>query len=663
MPRIGGTRGEMSDRSSDDRTAVTTRKRSATSSGDPPSTSTGPFAIPKQPIDASPASLPKRGRKGRRYRIRKLLGRGGMGEIHLARDQRVGRSVALKVMLEDAKERPDTQWRFLREARVQGQLEHPAIVPVYDIGWDRSGRAYFAMKRIGGVTLSDILRELRARNEEYEKKYSLRRLLSIFQQVCLAVDYAHVRGVVHRDLKPSNIMLGDFGEVYVLDWGIAKLLASDDPSSSILEIASDDSDATSHGEVLGTVGYMAPEQITSASGVDARADVYSLGAVLFQLLTLEPLHGRGSIQERARSTHEGPDARASRRAPARDIAPELDAICQKATALDPLDRFESARALHDAVERFLEGDRDARLRSELAEQHVEKARAASQRALGDGPDAAEQRKLAVREAGRALALDPKNEAAAGIVARLVLEPPKELPEEVRDATRAVFGAEVQRAARLGALTLLGVAMTTLVVIGVGIRSWAGMASIIVPLLGAAAYAGFMYKADIEKLQARAIVLSIFISMAIAGSSGLVGALFLTPVYTLAFAVVVTVLHGLGRYRLPMIGLACAAWLVPVALEWAGWLPPSYRFEDNTLTILPGILNVPETPVRIALIAANLGTIVLICAMLWRFAAAVAENRERVQLTAWHLQQLAPDEHERAPQPELPPDPPDEITRR
>ncbi len=588
-----------------------------------------------------------------------------MGQIHLAEDDRVGRSVALKVMLDESLDRPDARWRFLREARVQGQLEHPAIVPVYDIGTNRSGRPYFAMKRIGGVTLAEVLRELRAGNAEFERKYSLRRLLSTFQQVCLAVDYAHVRGVVHRDIKPSNVMFGDFGEVYVLDWGIAKVLEGDDPVSARVHAdTGGDADATSLGEVLGTVGFMAPEQITDATNVDARADVYALGAVLFYMLALEPLHGRGSIEDRARSTQLGCDARPSVRAPHRDVPPELDRVCQIATALDPTDRYASARELHDAIERFLEGDRDVRLRDELATAHVEVAREAADRALSATGDAVEDRKVAIREAGRALALDPKNQAAAGIVARLMLEPPRELPREVRQATDALFHSEVQRGARLGALVMLGIALTTALIAWTGVRSWIGFSLIIVPLLVAAAASATMYDADARTLRRRSVMLTVLLCLAIAGSTGLVGGLLLAPVYALAFAAIGTVLHGLGRVRFLMVALACAAWVVPSLLEWAGVLPETYRFSDGVLTIIPQISNAPEVPTRIALITANLGTIVFVSALLWRVGAAIAESRERVEVTAWHLRQLAPDAAPpREPAPSAGEGAADDVTRR
>ncbi|MCZ7681650.1 MAG: serine/threonine protein kinase [Sandaracinaceae bacterium] len=169
-------------------------------------------------VDAGPVSLSELGR-GARYVRGAVIGAGGMGEVRLDRDRRIGREVAVKRLHAALGGREDTQARFLREARVQGQLEHPAIVPVYDLGAGEDGELYFTMKRVRGRTLADILADLAHGDAEAKKRFGRRRLLSAFSQVCLAIDYAHARGVMHRDLKPGNVMLGDWGEVYVLDWG------------------------------------------------------------------------------------------------------------------------------------------------------------------------------------------------------------------------------------------------------------------------------------------------------------------------------------------------------------------------------------------------------------------------------------------------------------
>jgi eukaryotic-like serine/threonine-protein kinase len=211
-----------------------------------------------------------------RYGAQTLIAEGGMGEVHLCRDQRVGRDVAMKVVHPRHRARRDLEVRFLREARVQGQLEHPAIVPVYDIGRDAAGNLYFTMKRVLGTTLEDVIVKLRANDPETRRQYPRHRLLAAFASLCQAVHYAHVRGVVHRDLKPSNVALGGFGEVYVLDWGLAKINEDrlDAPQMGREQAEIDGAGKTEAGVVLGTPGYMAPEQARGGA-VDVRTDVFA----------------------------------------------------------------------------------------------------------------------------------------------------------------------------------------------------------------------------------------------------------------------------------------------------------------------------------------------------------------------------------------------------
>ncbi|MBA2538972.1 MAG: serine/threonine protein kinase, partial [Deltaproteobacteria bacterium] len=148
------------------------------------------------------------------YAMGEVIGRGGMGEVSLALDRKIGRDVAIKRLRADAPTEDDVA-RFMREARIQARLDHPAIVPVYELGKDQAGKPYFTMKRLAGTTLTDMLSSPTATRQ---------RLLRAFADVCRAIDFAHTRGVVHRDLKPGNIVLGEFGDVYVLDWGVARVL-------------------------------------------------------------------------------------------------------------------------------------------------------------------------------------------------------------------------------------------------------------------------------------------------------------------------------------------------------------------------------------------------------------------------------------------------------
>jgi serine/threonine-protein kinase len=325
---------------------------------------------------------------------------------------------------------------------VQGQLEHPAIVPVYELAESDEGHTYFTMKRVKGESLHEVIGRLRtgdARDGD-----SRRRRLNAFAQVCLAVDFAHKRGVVHRDLKPANIMLGDFGEVYVLDWGVAKI--EDAPELDDLRLSTDHEGETQAGAILGTPGYAAPEQV---GGTATRSsDIYSLGAVLFELLTFEKLHvGRTAIALLV-STTDGANAHIAARCPDADVPPELEAICVRATATDPADRYPSARALHDALTAFLDGDRDLALRQAAAVEAAERARALGRQAL-EGDDAVRPR--AMQAVGRALGLDPGNRDAIATLVGLLEQPPRDLPPQAAAEVDEAHQAHQRLAARGGAL--------------------------------------------------------------------------------------------------------------------------------------------------------------------------------------------------------------------
>ena len=308
-----------------------------------------------------------------RFHRRSVLGRGGMGEVTLWHDDRLGREVAVKTMLPHAVNDAAARARFLREARVQGQLEHPAIVPVHELRQDGDGNLSLTMKRIRGNTLAELLEK--RHDPTSASSTTLRRLLSAFASVCLALEFAHARGIVHRDLKPGNIMLGDFGEVYVMDWGLAKIIddASDDPGGPVVPDFSDGAAAvmTQAGSVLGTLGYMAPEQLEDGIGdVSAATDVYALGAILCEILTGKPLLSTLSSMGRVQETLHGVDVAARVRLSLHPVPPELEDVCVSATKRLPLDRLGSARAMHDAVERHLEGDRDLDRRKALAAAHI-----------------------------------------------------------------------------------------------------------------------------------------------------------------------------------------------------------------------------------------------------------------------------------------------------
>ena len=281
-----------------------------------------------------------------RYEVLGVLATGRMAEIRLVRDRPFAREIAMKVL---RARKPSSRWRFFREARVQGQLSHPAIVPVYDLGLDPSGDVYFTMKWVRGLRFDLAVGE-HAGDEPGKTAFTQRQLLARMHQICLALHYAHSRGVVHRDLKPTNVMLGEFGEVYVLDWGLAKVRTEVNPRYEPVDDASG-AMRTSDGSVLGTIGFMAPEQLQGEVDVNARADVYSLGAMLFELLAGEPLH-KGSAATQALSSLKTDGARPSRSG--REIPEPLDALCERALRVKPEDRLDSAAEMADVIEAHLD---------------------------------------------------------------------------------------------------------------------------------------------------------------------------------------------------------------------------------------------------------------------------------------------------------------------
>lgn len=284
-----------------------------------------------------------------RYETLRVLASGPMAEIRLVRDLPFAREVAMKVLR--SRFGSPSRWRFFREARVQAQLSHPAVVPVYDLGLDPAGDPYFTMKWVRGLRFDVAFAELHEEASD-EPAFSQRKLLARMAQVCVVLHYAHSRGVVHRDLKPTNVMLGEFGEVYVLDWGLAKVLSEVNPRYEPIDDASG-AMRTSDGSVFGTIGYMAPEQLQgNVDRIDARSDVYSLGAMLFQLLAGEPVH-RGSAAVQALSSLETDGARPRERRADLDIPESLDQVCYDATRLDPEDRLATAENMANAIEAHL----------------------------------------------------------------------------------------------------------------------------------------------------------------------------------------------------------------------------------------------------------------------------------------------------------------------
>ncbi len=293
-----------------------------------------------------------------RYTLTRLHASGGLGRIWLARDDNMGRDVALKDLRPERANNPSTWARFLREARVTGQLEHPNIVPVYEVGHGSNDQPFYTMRFVRGRTLSEAARDYHNPERKGQPEtMRLRELLNAFVGVCNAIAYAHSRGVIHRDLKPQNVVLGDFGEVLVLDWGLAKVTgeSSAEDLSVPPALTGESVGSTDHtvaGQVLGTPAYMAPEQAEGRLDLlDTRTDVYGLGAVLYEILTgRPPFKGGDTATVLRKVTHELPERP---RSIAAGTAAALDAICMKALAKKSSDRYASARNLAADIQHHL----------------------------------------------------------------------------------------------------------------------------------------------------------------------------------------------------------------------------------------------------------------------------------------------------------------------
>jgi eukaryotic-like serine/threonine-protein kinase len=348
-----------------------------------------------------------------RYQIVGEIGRGGMGSVLKGRDPDLGRDLAIKVLLEKYHDDPEITRRFVEEAQIGGQLQHPGIVPVYEVGSFDDRRPYFTMKLVKGRTLAALLKE------RTDPARDLPRFLGIFEQVCQPMAYAHARGVIHRDLKPSNVMVGAFGEVQVMDWGLAKVLPQggtadesrpqpDDTEISVIRTALTGSaaDESQPGSVLGTPAYMSPEQASGdMKAIDERADVFGLGSILCEILTGQPAYTGPTSNANLRKAMRGETADALRRLEGCGADAELIGLAGACLAVEPRNRPRHAGEIVRGLTAYMAGVQERLRAAELA-RAAEAARADEARATAAAAEqarAAEEARAEAEAKGRVLA--------------------------------------------------------------------------------------------------------------------------------------------------------------------------------------------------------------------------------------------------------------------
>ncbi len=309
----------------------------------------------------------------RKYDIGAIIAEGGMGTVVEAQEKVLRRKVAMKMMHHSGMQ--EELVRFIEEVQITGQLEHPNIVPVYELGVDEENHVFYTMKLVRGATLHDVLQRIAQNDAAALEKYPLGVLLTIFQKVCDALAFAHSKGVIHRDLKPANIMLGEYGEVLVMDWGLARASGRNEsggtePARTLVSSSRQDEGSemmTMAGMVLGTPQYMPPEQARGETDkFDARTDVYSLGAVLYHILTLDPPIIGDDVGQLLQSVADGKVApHVATRGPNRvestrnlphipggKIPESLAAITRRAMAMEQADRYPTVKDIQSAVQEF-----------------------------------------------------------------------------------------------------------------------------------------------------------------------------------------------------------------------------------------------------------------------------------------------------------------------
>ena len=446
--------------------------------------------------------------------------------------------------------------------------------------------------------------------------------------------------MVHRDLKPTNVMLGDFGEVYVLDWGVAKIAGAAEAKADVIS-GEADSVQTHQGALVGTPGYMSPEQARGdIDAIGPATDVYALGAILFEILALEPLHTGRTVAAILASTQMKIQA-PSERAPGAEIAPELDVICTRATAFEPAERFPSARAMHEAIERVLAGERDAERRKELAKDLVAKGRDALAKANEGGPDAERHRSEGMRALGHAVALDPNDNSTLQVILDTVLSA-SALPPEAEAQLKKVELADRARAARRSALMYATWLLLVPTVFVFGVRSWPAFIALLVSSLAAIGFAAWVSTSP-ERAAPRYMRIMIVINfILVACSTTCFGPFIFAPALAgTSAAVFVVAIRANTLTRRWLMSLSLLSVFVPYALQVFGVMPPSYAFHDGIIEIRPILEDFPARYAPWGLSIVTAAQLVLPALLVTRAVDGLVAAERTNFAQAWRLKQLLP----------------------
>jgi serine/threonine-protein kinase len=431
---------------------------------------------------------------------------------------------------------------------------------------------------------------------------------------------------VHRDLKPSNIMLGDYGEVYVLDWGLARVVGE-----AVAELVSDDISSldVEPSTLLGTPGYMSPEQLQQAAEAGRPADIYALGAILFEILAGEPLHPRGPTALQSTVTNAAITAPARRR-PDRSVPPELDFLCSSMVAMDPASR-PTARKAAERVQAYLDGDRDVARRRQLAIDLVWNAR----NDLNEG-----RRGEAMSSAGRALALDPELPEAAEIVTTLMLEPPNEPPAELAQALDQHDSDGVRRHARSAILAYLALAGFLPLAIWNGVRRYDIVLVVNALSLALAAAAWRIHRKPERKLWEMLVYATGNVVM-IAAMTRMAGPFTFVPALTCVVIMSVMAYPVFLERSWLIMGMLAVGYVTPIFLELGDVLPSTFEIKGGTLISHAGALSLEGRPTLVLLISASIATVVIAGILARRNYRAGRDAQRQLVILSWHLRQLLP----------------------